>query len=102
MAHARHFPSRDRLSVLTAVILLAYALARFLDLPTRAVSTNLFGSPLGIELNAAVLMLLLVAALVSAGADTLIRSHPQLAQAEGSHTLVHWILPGATALVLGA
>ena len=101
MQPPRHFPSRDRLSVLTAVILLAYALARALDLPTRSVGTTLFGSALGFELNGPVLMLLLVAALISAGADTLIRSHPRLEGWTGYPTVVHWIVPGATALALG-
>jgi hypothetical protein len=98
----RSFPSRDRLSVLTAVIVLAFALARFLDLPARTLGTTLFGSPLGLELNGPLLMLVLVAALISAGADTLIRSHPTLAGQVGRRTFVHWILPGATALVAGA
>jgi len=98
----RHFPSLDRLSVLTAVILLAYALARALDLPTRAVGTTLFGSAVGIELNGPVLMLLLVAALISAGADALIRSHPRLEGWTRYATAIHWILPGATALALGS
>jgi hypothetical protein len=94
-----HFPSRDRLSVLTAMILLAYALARVLELPTRQVSTNLLGSPLGLELNSSVFMLVVVAGLIAAGSDSLIRSHPRLG---GRSTLLHWIVPGATALVLGS
>ena len=101
MQRPRHLPSRDRLSVLTAVILLAYALARALDLPTRAVGTTLLGSALGFELNGSVLMLLLVAALISAGSDTLIRSHPRLEGWRDYPTVVHWIVPGATALALG-
>ena len=88
--------------MLTAVILLAYALTRVLDLPTRAVHTTLFGSALGFDLNGQVLMLLLVATLISAGSDTMIRSHPALAQRPGKTTVLHWILPGASALVLGA
>jgi hypothetical protein len=62
-------------------------------------TTNLFGSPVGIEINGPALMMMLVAALISAGSDTLIRSHP----ASGARrTLLHWILPGTTALVLAA
>jgi hypothetical protein len=95
----RHVPDRDRLSVLTAVILLAFALTRFLDLPSRSFTTSLFGSPLGIEINGPAVMLILVAALISAGSDTLIRSHPALGTRS---TLIHWILPGTTALVLAA
>ncbi len=102
MQPSRFLPSRDRLSVLTAVIVLAFALARFLDLPARTLATNLLGSPLGLELNGPLLMMVLVAALISAGADTLIRSHPTLAGQLGRRTFMHWILPGATALVLGA
>ncbi len=108
MQPSRSLPSRDRLSVLTAVIVLAFALTRFLDLPARSLATNLFGSALGLELNGPLLMMLLVAALISAGADTLIRSHPlystapTLAGQPGRRTFMHWILPGATALVLGA
>jgi hypothetical protein len=98
MRPVRHFPSRDRLSVLTAVIVLAYALARFLNLPARAVGTTFLGSALGVEIGGPFLLQVLVAALISTGADTLIRSHPRFA---GSRTLIHWIMPGATALVLG-
>jgi hypothetical protein len=98
----RHFPSLDRLSVLTAVILLAYALARALDLPTRSVGTTLFGSAIGFELNGPVLMLLLVAALISAGADALIRSHPRLEGWTRYPTVIHWIVPGTAALALGS
>lgn len=101
MSAPRHLPSRDRLSVLTAVILLAYALSRALDLPTRSISTDLLGSAIGLELNGPVLMLLLVAALISAGSDTLIRSHPRLAGWTGYPALQHWIVPGATATALG-
>lgn len=94
----RYFPNRDRLSVITAVILLTYTLARLVNLPTREVGTLLFGSSLGIELNGQLIVLILVAALISTGADMLIRSHPQLAS---NNTLPHWILPGAAALGLG-
>ena len=102
MQPARHLPQSDRLSVLTAVIILAYALTRVLDLPSRAVHTTLFGSALGFDLNGQFLMLVLVAALISAGSDTVVRSHPRLADKPHQTTVTHWILPGASALVLGA
>ena len=99
-APARHFPDRDRLSVVTAVIVLAYALARIVELPSRPLSATLFGSSIGIELNGQVIILLMVAALISTGSDTLIRSHPRFAR-ESMRTFAHWILPGGTALALG-
>ncbi len=88
--------------MLTAVILLAYALTRVLELPTRAVGTTLFGSALGFELTGRVLMLLLAAALISAGSEGLIRSHPALAGRPAARTATHWIIPGAAALALGS
>lgn len=97
---SRSVPDRNRLSVVTAVILLAYALARFVQLPSRELKATLFGSSIGIELNGNVIILLMVAALISTGSDTLIRSHPKLEGGFG-RTALHWILPGATALALG-
>ncbi len=99
-ASIRHFPDRDRLSVITAVIVLAYALARFVELPAREYSTILFGSKLGLALNSQLLLLLMVAALISTGSESLIRSHPRAASGY-SRTVLHWILPGCTALGLG-
>lgn len=98
----RPFPSRDQLSVITAAIVLAYALARFLELPAREVTTTLFGSALGFELSGPFLMLVFSAALISAGAEMVIRGHPLFAGQPARRTLIHWILPGATALVMGA
>jgi hypothetical protein len=99
---AQPMPNRDRLSVLTAIILLAYALTRLLDLPTRVYETRFLGSQLGLELNGTLLIMLLVAALISAGSDSLFRGHPHYASRPGAPTVLHWIVPGATALVLGA
>ncbi|MBI5054418.1 MAG: hypothetical protein HZB52_14290, partial [Chloroflexi bacterium] len=87
----RYFPNRDRLSVITAVILLAYTLTRFVDIPTREISATLFGSSIGFELNGQIILLAIVAALISTGSDTLIRSHPKSESTTGG-TVPHWIL----------
>lgn len=102
MASSPAAPDRDRLSVITAVILLAYALARFVDLPARSVGFNLFGSPLEIQLNGTLLLNLLSAALISTGSDALFRGHPALQAAPTRSVAVHWILPGLSALALGS
>jgi len=96
------WPNRDRLSVLTATIVLAYALARFLDLPARVWQTTILGSSIDIQIDGPFLVLLFVAALISAGSETLMRSHPYLAGRPKAPAFQHWILPGATALALGA
>lgn len=96
----RHLPDRDRLSVITAVIVMAYALARVVELPSRELSLELFGSKLGFELNGQLMLLIMVAALISTGSETLIRSHPH-AETGYRRNALHWIVPGWTALGLG-
>lgn len=83
-----YLPNRDRLSVLTAVIVLAYVITRALPAPAE---DTLLSSPL--------LLQTLIAALIGTGTDALIRSHPRFARRT---TLIHWIVPASTALVLGA
>lgn len=87
--------------MLTATIVLAYALARFIDLPARVWHTTLLGSSIDIRVDGPFLILLCVAALISAGSETLMRSHPYLAQRPEVGAVQHWVLPGAMALALG-
>jgi hypothetical protein len=90
-------PNPDRLSVLVATILLAYALAVFIDLPERQVTLRLLGFSLSLELNAQTLMALLVAGLTATGAQWLLRDHPKMS---GKRSLEHWLLPALTAWVI--
>jgi len=101
MQRHHHLPDRDRLSVLTAIILLSFVLARSVQLPTRPVRAMLFGSSIGVDVNGPFVLLVLVAVLISAGADSLIRNHPALRGAALGRTMVHWILPSGAALGLG-
>jgi uncharacterized protein DUF5656 len=101
MSAPRAWPNRDRLSVLTATIVLAYALARFIDLPARVWHTTILGSSIDLRLDGPNLILLCVAVLISAGSETLMRSHPYLVERPEARALQHWVLPGATALALG-
>lgn len=91
-------PDANRMSVLAAVILLAYALARFVNLPTRDFSLQLPGLYLEIEVGIQATVSLLVAALTAAGSDWLMRLHPASRQ---HGTLEHWLLPALTAWVIG-
>ncbi len=94
----RHLPESDRLSILAATILLAYALASFVDLPPREISVQLPGLYLAVELNARTVAALLVAGLTASGADWLLRTHPSV---QGHKTFEHWLVPALTALVIG-
>ena len=97
-AETHNFPNIDRISVLSATILLAYALSRFVDIPERDFSLQLPGIFLNVQFNSRTLITALVAALTASGADWLLRDHPTLGD---KRTLQHLLLPALTALVLG-
>jgi hypothetical protein len=94
----QYLPESDRLSVLAATILLAYASARFIDLPSWNPSVQLPGFYFTVEINVRIVVALLVAGLTATGAEWLLRDHPSLGNAS---TLQHWLLPALTAWVIG-
>ncbi len=98
MERTSYLPNADRLSILSAAILLAYAAGRFVDLPLREVSLQLPGFYLAVELNIHTVIALLVAGLTATGADLLLRDHPALGE---KRTVEHWLLPALTAWTLG-
>lgn len=93
-----NFPDADRLSVVAAVIMLAYALNRFMEIPTRLLELQLPGLYLEFEINDSILTALLVAGLAAAGTDWLLRDHPGR---NNQRVLPHTLLPAVTALVIG-
>jgi len=93
-----NLPQLDRLSVVAAVILLAYALARFANLPVSELSLQLPGIFLSFQINLRTIVALLVTGLTASGADWLMRDHPALGR---QNTLEHWLLPALTAWVIG-
>ena len=92
-------PDRDRLSTLTALVILSYALIRIVVLPIFSVDLTFAGLIFEFEVDTRLIMLTLAAALTVAGADWLLRSHPALKP--GDRTFEHWIVPGLTALAAG-
>lgn len=99
MARELPQPNRDRLSVLTALVLLTYALLRIVVLPTLTVEFGLVGLLLRFELNTRIVLLSLSAALTVAGVDWLIRAHPWYQP--NRPTVEHWMVPGLAALGAG-
>jgi hypothetical protein len=98
MSEHRYLPDSNRLSVLTAVILLAYALTRLIALPPLTIQTNLFGVGMAFRISSSAVIAFLVAGLTATGMDWLLRSHPLFHQ---KNTLEHWILPALTAWIIG-
>lgn len=94
----RSLPQADRLSILTAMILLAYALARFINIPGREVGFQLPGVYISFQLNIQLIIAVLVAGMTASGTRQILRDHPRI----GSEpTIGHWLLPALTSLVIG-
>jgi len=94
----RYLPQPDRLSILAATILLAYAVSRYIELEPRTLALQLPGVYLAVQINVYTLVSFLVIGLTAAGADWLLRDHPAI----GQHgTIEHWLLPALTAWVIG-
>lgn len=94
---ARHLPDRERLSTLMAVILLAYAIARFVKVPGTTLALELAGVYLPLQFDIGTMITALVAGLTATGTDWLLRDHPNLI---GRRRYGHWLLPAMTAWVL--
>lgn len=93
-----NLPDAEKLSILTATILLGYALAHFLNLPERTFAVQLPGLYLSIPVNTRTIITLLVVGLAASGTNWLLEDHP----AARRHRLYqHWALPALTAWVIG-
>jgi hypothetical protein len=95
----RHYPDINRISVLAAMILLAYSMARFIDIPERSIAIKLPGIFLSFSINFQTIVAVLVAGLAAAGMNWLLRGHPEV---HDQPTYQHWLVPALTALVIGA
>ncbi len=99
MNKRRFLPDPTRVSVLTAAVLLAFALTRVLNAP------QLFSIPIAVGnfkltlvFNLNTVIVLLAAGVTGTGMEWLLRSHPSLRKRGTSE---HWLLPTLTVLVIG-
>jgi hypothetical protein len=93
-------PDRERLSALGALVLLAITLVRVVALPTLPFEFSAAGLLIRVEVNRAVVLIGLAAAVTLAGADWLAQSHPR--PPRGRARLEHVIIPGLATLATGA
>ena len=93
-----HLPDANRLSVLIAAILLAFAMAQVVETQRYSLSFDVFGVGLSLPLNLTVAATILAAGLTASGMDWLLRGHPHF---EHGNTFQHWLLPALTAFVIG-
>ncbi len=91
-------PDRNRLSVLTATILLAFSLARIISTATYALSFQVFGRTIRFGFDMRLVVLVLTVGLTATGIGWLLRDHPML---KDKHSFEHLFVPMLTTLVLG-
>ena len=94
----RNLPEPSRVSILTAMILLTFALAHLVNTPTYPLDISLVSLDLVLNVDLNLALTLLAAGLTAAGVDWLLRSHPSLQPGE---TVEHWLVPLLTSLVIG-
>jgi len=90
---------RDRISVVTWVLVFGFGLSLLLRLPTTEISFRAFGSPTQVELTATTVMALVLAVAASAGAEGLIRLHPKRQANRLGLTWAYWALPAAISII---
>ena len=95
-------PNINRLSIVLATIMLAFALTLVVSFPASAVSINLLGIELAFSLNFGSLTILLTSLLAAAGMEWLLQSHPtKIGQERPLANVRHWIVPVLTTFVIG-
>ncbi len=109
----QHLPKMDRLSVLAASILLAYALLPFIKIPERALTMQILGAVFLFKVNFSTVIAIISGGLAASGISWLLRDHPYLEREAGSGAtgqrsgwsyrglFQHWLLPALTAWVIG-
>jgi hypothetical protein len=98
MDERSYLPDSDRVGVLTATVLLAFALTHLIEAPEFNLEIQLPGFFLLIPLNLYTAMSVLTAGLTATGMDWLLHSHPSL---NGRPTYQWWLLPTLTTFVIG-
>ncbi len=97
-APSRHLPNAERLSVLAATILLAYALTRFVTLPGWVLTARPLGILISLRINVQTIIPLLVAGLMAAGSSWLLSDHPALQAHPASRLLEERLGAGGPAV----
>ncbi len=87
-------PRTDRLGIMISLVMVGLALSMSVSLPSREFAFWLFGSELTLHLSSETQLAFVMTALVCAGVDAIIRTHPQVYRRSLGYTITFWVLPG--------
>jgi hypothetical protein len=90
----------NRILTLVALLALTPVLLLVVELPIRIASLNFLGSPLSITLSTDTLLLVFLPTLTVAGADWILRDHPEVQSGRIAFLFPFWLTPGLVALAL--
>lgn len=93
---------RDRISVVTWLLVFGLGISLLSDLPTLAFRLNALGSPISLSFTNTAVAATFLAILAAAGADSVVGIHPQLALAKGwrrQRNWPFWALPMALTII---
>lgn len=84
----------EKISSVVSLTLIGLALYFVLDFSTQAASVTVLGSPVTLNSPRQWLMIVLLTGMAMAGADAVIRTHPNLSTNNLSYVATFWMLPG--------
>lgn len=95
-------PNIERLSVVTATIMLAFALTQLVSFPVQGFSFSVFGIVVDVFLDFSTAIIVFTVLLAAAGMEWLIQSHPEKDRYQSRWAYIrHWIVPVMTSIVIG-
>ncbi|GAB4519424.1 MAG: hypothetical protein Kow0047_30760 [Anaerolineae bacterium] len=90
---------RDRVSVVTWAVLFVLAAGTWLPWPEKAITFQVLGSPLTIELDQTVILTAILILASCSGTEAVVRSHPLALRGQLRQSWLYWILPAAVLVI---
>lgn len=95
-------PDIERLSIVTATIMLAFALTQLIAIPPQRYAFGVFGVLIDFVIDFSTITIAFSVLLAAAGMDWLIQAHPEKNRFANRWAYIrHWIIPVLTSLVIG-
>lgn len=95
-------PDIERLSIVTATIMLAFAFTQLIVIPAQSFTFAIFGVLVDFVIDFSTIVIGFTVLLAAAGMDWLIQAHPDKHRYDHRWAYIrHWIIPVLTSLVIG-